>query len=124
MSRRHLNQAHLREVEGFLSDFKFKLGFWGLLFQDRMDRKNFQTLTDLNMSVADVKRELKTLEIAHYSEGPLPDRLYQGLPMWVFGKMISKREIYIKITMGNPNEQVICISFHFSEHAMVFPFQN
>jgi hypothetical protein len=116
--------ANPGEIEVFLKDFKFKLGFWGILFMDRMNKKNFQTITDLNMNIADLRRELNTLEVVHYSEGPMPDQLYHGFPMWVFGKTISKREVYIKITMGNPNEQVICISFHFAEYAMFYPFKN
>lgn len=112
------------EIELFLKDFKFKLDFWGLLFQNRLNKKNFQTLTDLELNVEDVKKELRALGVANYSEGPLPDKLYNGAPMWVFGKMVSKREIYIKITMGQPNDKVICISFHFPEHAMTYPYKN
>ncbi len=112
------------EIELFLKDFKFKLDFWGLLFQNRLNKKNFQTLTDLELNVEDVKKELKALAVANYSEGPLPDKLYNGAPMWVFGKMVSKREIYIKITMGQPNDKVICISFHFPEHNMTYPYKK
>jgi hypothetical protein len=44
--------------------------------------------------------------------------------MWVFGKHVKKREVYIKITMGNPGDKVICISFHFSENALRYPYQK
>ena len=44
--------------------------------------------------------------------------------MWVFGKIVSKHEIYIKVTVGQPNDKVICISFHFPEYPMTYPYNN
>lgn len=118
------NMATKAEIELFLKDFRFKLDFWGLLFQNRLSKKNFQTLTDLEFSVEDVKKELRALVVSNYSEGPIPDTLYDGAPMWVFGKMVSKREVYIKITMGPPNDRVICISFHYPEHDLAYPYKT
>jgi hypothetical protein len=112
------------EIEGFLKDFKFKLGFWGLLMQNRTNLKNFQTLTDLEFQVEHVKMVLKELELKDYSEGPLEDTLYKGPEMWVFGKTIKKREVYIKITMGQPSDKVICISFHFAENPITYPYKT
>lgn len=112
------------EIETFLKDFKYKLDFWGVLFQNRMDRKNFDTLTALELHVPDVKRILKTLRATDYSEGPRKDIVYNGADLWVFGKTIKKEEVYIKITMGQPGDKVICISFHFAEYAMLYPFKK
>jgi hypothetical protein len=111
-------------IESFLKDFKFKLGFWGLLLQNRLSSKNFQTLTDLEFRVEDLKRALGELQVEDYSEGPIKDLLYNGADMWVFGKDIKKREVYIKITMGQPNDKVICISFHFAEYALTYPYKK
>jgi hypothetical protein len=44
--------------------------------------------------------------------------------MWVFGKEVKQREVYIKITMGFPGTSTICISFHISEHPMKYPFKK
>ena len=44
--------------------------------------------------------------------------------MWVFGKDAFDKEIYIKITLGQPNSKTICISFHESEHAINYAFKN
>jgi hypothetical protein len=44
--------------------------------------------------------------------------------MWVFGKMVKKKEIYIKITIGMVNNQTICISFHIAEFDMNYPFKD
>ena len=110
------------EVESFLKDFKHKLGFWGLLF--RSDRaKNFNTMLALEISVNDIKNVLHQLEVRDYSEGPLEEVLYKGSDMWVFGTVIKKKEIYIKVTMGLPGNNVICISFHLAEKKMPYPFK-
>jgi hypothetical protein len=113
--------ASKQETERFLTDFKQKLDFWGILFRSR--EKNFETMKQLEYSVEDVKKELKELQLEHYSEGPLSDTLYKGVGMWVFGKAIQSREVYIKISLGQPSEKVLCISFHFAEHSMIYPYK-
>jgi hypothetical protein len=114
--------ASRQQIEQFLSDFKQKLAIWGILF--RSDRgKNFETMKQLEYSVENVKTELKNLDVTDYSEGPLSDTLYRGASMWVFGKTIQGKEVYIKITLGQPGEKVICISFHFAERTMTYPYK-
>ena len=44
--------------------------------------------------------------------------------MWVFGKDAYDREIYIKITLGQPNSKTICISFHESEYKIDYAFKK
>lgn len=58
-----------------------------------------------------------------YSEGPLNEKLYGGSDMWVFGREIKNKEIYIKISMGFEGSQVICISFHIAEFTMKYPYK-
>lgn len=107
-------------VAYFLKDFKEKMKFWDVLFRD--DRgKNAQALVDLELRPIDRKAILETLETKDYSEGPLEEKLYGGADMWVFGKTIKKKEVYIKITMGAVGSSVICISFHLAEHTMNYP---
>jgi hypothetical protein len=43
--------------------------------------------------------------------------------MWVFGKDIKGREVYIKIMLGSNNCQTICISFHIAEHPLSYKFK-
>ena len=111
------------EIERFLKDFKTKLSFWGLLI--RSDReKNFNTMKALEFSINDVKNELKGLEVTHFSDGPIKETIYGGADMWVFGKPIQGKEVYIKITIGQPSNQVLCISFHFAEQSLNYPYKN
>jgi hypothetical protein len=67
---------------------------------------------------------LANLAATDYSEGPIPETLNKGTDMWVFGKEVNKREVYIKITMGFNGTQVICISFHLAEYPMIYPLKK
>ena len=110
------------EVASFLKDFKEKMKFWDVLFRD--DRgKNTQALVDLELRPIDRKAILEALETKDFSEGPLKEKLYGGADMWVFGKTIKKKEVYIKITMGAAGSSVICISFHLAQHKMNYPLK-
>lgn len=110
-------------VEAFLNAFKTKLGIWGILIKsDR--QKNLQTIADLEIRETDVVDILFKLTVEDYSEGPLFDIVYGGADMWVFGKQVKGHEIYIKITLGVPSSQTICISFHFAKHPMAYPFKK
>lgn len=50
--------------------------------------------------------------------------------MWVFGKDVKDREVYIKlqiieaIQQNGMKSQTICISFHIAEHPLVYPFKE
>lgn len=113
---------HTVQIDAFLQDFKVKANIWGVIF--RNDRqKNTQTLADLEISVNDAKVVLADLSPEDYSEGPLPETFYGGSEMWVFGKAIKGREVYIKITLGLPSNPTICISFHLAEYPMTYPLR-
>ena len=110
------------EIESFLKDFNLKMQIWNILFRDERG-KNTQTLIDLEIRPIERKQILETLNYKDYSEGPIEENLYGGSDMWIFGKMIKSKEVYIKITMGAANSSVICISFHISEHPIQYPFK-
>ena len=115
--------AKKEEIERFLLEFKQKMGIWGLSF--RSDRsKNFLTLSELELTTAKVKIILNELTLSDYTQGPEKDTLYKMTDMWMFGKEIKNREVYIKITFGMPGQEAVCISFHFAEHPLVYPFKR
>jgi hypothetical protein len=110
------------EIKAFLRDFHLKMDIWGVIVRD--DRgKNTQTLLDLEITKDYRNKVLKELDIEDYSEGPLEEKLYGGADMWVFGKLVKGKEIYIKITMGVSGSKVICISFHTAEYKMNYPYK-
>ena len=111
------------EVQRFLRTFHAKLKVFDILFRD--DRgKNQQALFDLDITPVFRVEIIKSLAVADYSAGPIVDELGKNAEMWVFGKDVKQREVYIKISLGFPNESVICISFHLAEHEMRYPFKN
>lgn len=110
------------EVKAFLEQFNIKAQVFGIIFRD--DRqKNRKALLELD--ITQLQRELivKSLLPQDYVEGPVIDVLNKEGEMWVFGKDVKEREVYIKITLGYENGQTICISFHIAEHPLVYPFK-
>ena len=115
--------ASQTEVDIFLSEFKIKLGVWGIIFLDSRS-KNTQALLDLDITREERINLLKKLDIKDYSEGPKKETIYGGNDMWVFGKEMKNKEIYIKVALGLNGSKVICISFHVAEHKMNYPLKK
>ncbi|MCI9843521.1 hypothetical protein [Flavobacterium pectinovorum] len=114
-----------QEVRMFLSEFKAKLDIFSVIFRDdRTVKKNTEALLALDLLPAERKEVLKKLAVEDYCQGPTDDLLYKMSPMWIFGKLIKAKEMYIKITIGSENLPVICISFHEAEFAMTYPFKK
>ena len=118
-----MGMVTIEEVNAFLIQFNVKAQIFGIRFRD--DRgKNRETL--LQLEITPVQRELivKNLLVQDYVEGPVVDELNKNGEMWVFGKDVKGREVYIKITLGYENGQTICISFHIAEHPLEYPFKK
>ena len=111
------------EVEQFLKDFHQKLRVFEIIFRDERG-KNKKTLIDLEITSAERKKIIEKLTLKDYSYGPLEDKLYKIGSLWVFGLEVKKEEIYIKVSIGEPNLGVICISFHTSERPLTYPFKK
>lgn len=112
-----------QEVEKYLTELKVKINVFGILFLDERG-KNQQTLHDLEISPAKRKEIILGLKVEDYCAGPLDEKMRGILPMWVFGRVVRKKEIYIKISMGIENSNVVCISFHIAEHSLVYPYKK
>jgi hypothetical protein len=108
-------------VVSFLAIAQPKITSIGYHMLDRT--KNLETTTALNFSRADIKKVLLELKPEDYSQGPLSDEIGSGEDMWVFGKTIQNRNIYIKLTKGRDNLKVLLISFHEEERPMQYPFR-
>lgn len=115
--------ASKNEVEIYLKELKVKMEIFGILFLD--DRgKNQQTLHDLEISPTKRKEIISSLKAEDYSQGPLEEKMRGILPMWVFGKQVKKKEVYIKVSVGVENSGAVCISFHIAEHPMNYPLKK
>lgn len=114
--------ASTQTIETYLKDLKVKIGIFGILFFD--DRgKNQQTLHDLEISPSKRKEIIQSLKVEDYSQGPLEEKMHGILPMWVFGKQVKEKEVYIKVSMGVENNSAVCISFHIAEYPMKYPLK-
>ena len=110
------------EVKAFLDQFNVKAQIFGIRFRD--DRgKNRDALLQLDITPLQREVIVKNLLVHDYVEGPVIDELNKSGEMWVFGKDVKEREVYIKITLGYENGQTICISFHVAEHSLKYPFK-
>jgi hypothetical protein len=90
-----------------------------------MDRpKNKQSMLDLEIRPIDREKFIDQLTIEDFSEGPQPEDWHGSKEMWVFGKEVKSKEVYIKICLGAPNSNVICISFHMAEYPMTYPLRS
>jgi hypothetical protein len=108
------------EVEQFLKDFKFKYSFYGVIYLQR--DKNLKALIALEITAASRAAVLNDLKVQDFYKGPSLD-YYNGPELWEFGKKIKQNDVYIKITMGQLNLPVICISFHLAERDIKYPFK-
>lgn len=114
--------ATKEEVEHFLFQFNQKVKVFGLVFRD--DRgKNLQTLLDLEITPKYREDIIMQLEANDYVDGPIKDTLNKKGEMWVFGKDVKSRDVYIKISMGVSNSSAICISFHIAEQEIRYKFK-
>jgi hypothetical protein len=111
------------QVETFLNEFQTKMKIFGLLFRD--DRgKNQKTLEELEIVPSYRKIIIENLVAEDYVQGPVIDELNRLGEMWVFGKDVKGREVYIKIMIVDTTSQTICISFHIAEHPLIYPFKS
>lgn len=113
----------IEEVKAFLDQFNIKAQVFGIFFRD--DRpKNRIALVELDLTLLQREMIVRSLQEQDYVEGPFIDELNKKQEMWVFGKDVKGREVYIKITLGNQNGKTICISFHIAEHPLIYPFKS
>ena len=81
------------------------------------------TLEDLDYDYFDVIDRLKELTIRDYSETKI-DKDDDNPPLlFVFGKDINERMVYIKLKIkGEERRRGLCLSFHYAEKQMEFPY--
>ncbi len=87
--------ASKKEVEKYLKELKLKINIFDILFLNDQG-KNQQSLHDLEISPLRRKEIISSLNVEDYSEIPLEEKMRGILPMWVFGKEVKKKEVYLK----------------------------
>ena len=80
------------------------------------------TLLDLDFDMEDVINKLKELEMEEYSETKIDKDDVNPPILFVFGKYINGKLIYVKLKIREQKKQVICVSFHYAKDKMKFPY--
>ena len=88
-------------------------------------KENKECLLQLGFKYPDIKEVLLGLSVEDYCEGPCVDRDQPG-ELWVFGKTIENKVVYIKLKLASfgPLRIVRVVSFHFAEHTLEHPFEE
>ena len=92
--------------------------------KDEIEYSTGYLMLDLDYDALDVVERLKELTIAEYSE-TLIDKDDDKPPLlFVFGKDINSRLVYLKLKIkGEQTKRVLCLSFHYAKYDMVFPYK-
>lgn len=111
------------EVAAFLKEFKHVAFDEGEFFiVNRVE--NNRDMVALGFTRRNCADEIADLSAADYCEGPEPD-LDRGGEVWIFGKRIEGREVYIKLKVAETDWGKIAkvISFHFARHPLDYPLR-
>ena len=127
-------QSKKREVVDFLNELHKLLGSndFDINTDLNLIRKKKQgndqkfstpyTLLDLDYDATDVVNRLKELKVEEYSETKIDKDDVNPPILFVFGKDINNRLIYVKLKLRKQQKQVVCVSFHYAKDKMEFPY--
>lgn len=117
-----MNDLSQLKIVLFLKQFKKLIEEKRLLVIPR--KQNQSDLIELGITDADRKDILLELSVEDYIKGPEEDTDRKG-DIWVFGKEISKKSIYIKLKIDGMgvNTFAKCLSFHIAEYPLSFPYK-
>ncbi|MDO5157179.1 MAG: hypothetical protein Q4D51_14585 [Eubacteriales bacterium] len=124
-----------REIVVFLAELHKILGSEGFNIDTdlKLVRKKKQgddqefstpyTLLDLDYDTEDIVNRLKELKVEEYSETKIDKDDVNPPILFVFGKDINGKLIYVKLKIRNQQKQVVCVSFHYAKDKMEFPYE-
>lgn len=115
-------QATREEVASFLKEFKeTAVQHRGIFFVNRYEYDLTRQALEINKFYAE--NEIYNLKPENYSTGPEPDHGQPGT-VWIFGKNICGREVYIKLKVSAADIGRItkCLSFHIADRPIKYPY--
>lgn len=129
ISKRHEVLAFLDELKAFLKGNDFDIDHDLILIKKKkVDDEEYSTpytLLDLDYNSEDVVNRLKELTVAEYSETKIDKDDLNPPLLFVFGKDINRRLVYMKLKIKkkeNLRKHILCVSFHYAKEKMKFPY--
>ena len=129
ISKRQEVVAFLEELKVFLEGNDFDIDHDLILIKKRkLEDEEYSTpytLLDLDYSSEDVVNRLKELTVAEYSETKIDKDDFNPPLLFVFGKDINRRLVYVKLKIKkkeNLRTHILCVSFHYAKEKMKFPY--
>lgn len=107
-------------------DFNIDTDFTLISKNKQGDNRRFSTpytLVDLDYDTEDIVNRLKELTAEEYSETKIDKDDLDPPLLFVFGKNINNKLVYIKLKIkGDQQRHVLCVSFHYAKEQMSFPY--
>ena len=120
-------KAFLEELKEVLGAEDFNIDNNLLIIKSRKDEIEYSTnytMMDLDYDSSDIVERLKELTVSEYSETLIDKEDDKPPLLFVFGKDINSKLIYIKLKIkGETKKKVLCLSFHYAKHNMEFPYK-
>ena len=120
--------AFLKELKDLLGQDDFDINTDMILIREKKQGKDQiystpYTMLDLDYDIDDVIARLKELKLEEYSETKI-DRDDVNPPLlFVFGKDIDSKLVYVKLKIkGDQRKHILCVSFHYAKGRMTFPY--
>lgn len=119
-------RGFLEQLREILADADFTIEKNLIIIKSRKEEIEFSTpytMLDLEYDADDIVACLRELQLQEYSE-TLLDRDGDKPPLlFVFGKNINNRLVYIKLKIkGEATKTILCLSFHYAKYNMNFPY--
>ena len=120
-------KAFLEELKEVLGAEDFNIDNNLLIIKSSKDEIEYSTnytMMDLDYDSSDIVERLKELTVSEYSETLIDKEDDKPPLLFVFGKDINSKLIYIKLKIkGETKKKVLCLSFHYAKHNMDFPYK-
>lgn len=120
--------AFLDELKSILENADFDIDTDLTLISKKKQGEDQQystpyTLLDLDYDTEDVVERLKELTVAEYSETKIDKDDLNPPLLFVFGKNINGKLVYVKLKIkGDQRRHILCVSFHYAKEKMAFPY--
>ena len=86
--------------------------------------KSLDTIARLGITIQQAKDEILGLTCEDYYRGPIPDKDRKGEEFWEFGKIISGKQVFIKLKAKSKHGVAICFSFHTPDKTIEYQYKR